>query len=135
MVAGDAVVGASVDAIAVGDAVLGAPVGDAVEGDAVLGAPVGDALVGDALVGATVGGALVGDAVQAAGVDRTTFASSAMFMSHETYTPAKGGSAAAEIESLRVAFGEAANKVGENEKRLTRREPRGGPLTVKIVNP
>ncbi len=38
-------------------------------------------------------------------------ASSSMFMSHETYTPARGGSAAAEIEALRSAFGASASKV------------------------
>ena len=38
-------------------------------------------------------------------------AESAMFMSHETYTPARGGSAAAEIEALRAAFGPNASKI------------------------
>ncbi len=54
---------------------------------------------------------LVDDACRAAGVSRDSFARSALFMSHETYTPAKGGSAAAEIASLRRAFGAAANQV------------------------
>ncbi len=34
-----------------------------------------------------------------------------MFVSHETYTPARGGSAAAEIHALRGVFGEQANQV------------------------
>ncbi len=34
-----------------------------------------------------------------------------MFVSHETYTPARGGSAAAEIHALRDTFGEQANQV------------------------
>jgi len=34
-----------------------------------------------------------------------------MFVSHETYTPARGGSAAAEIHALRDAFGEQAKRV------------------------
>jgi acyl transferase domain-containing protein/NAD(P)-dependent dehydrogenase (short-subunit alcohol dehydrogenase family)/phosphopantetheinyl transferase len=55
--------------------------------------------------------ALVADATEAAGIDRKALAEQSLFMSHETYTPAKGGSAAAEIESLRVAFGPAAKQV------------------------
>jgi malonyl CoA-acyl carrier protein transacylase len=34
-----------------------------------------------------------------------------MFMSHETYTPARGGSAAAEIHALRQTFGDKANQI------------------------
>ena len=33
------------------------------------------------------------------------------FVSHETYTPAKGGPAAAEIEGLREVFKDAANQI------------------------
>ena len=33
------------------------------------------------------------------------------FVSHETYTPAKGGSAAAEIDSLRQTFGDDARHI------------------------
>ena len=44
-------------------------------------------------------------------LDRQAIASKTVFMSHETYTPARGGSAAAEIEALRHAFGEAADQV------------------------
>ncbi len=45
------------------------------------------------------------------GVTREEIAASAMFMSHETYTPARGGSAAAEINALRHVFGAAADRV------------------------
>jgi malonyl CoA-acyl carrier protein transacylase len=55
--------------------------------------------------------AFISDAEAKHGLDRTTMASSTMFMSHETYTPARGGSAAAEIAALRSGFGEAANEV------------------------
>ncbi len=34
-----------------------------------------------------------------------------MFVSHETYTPARGGSAAAEVHALRHVFGEAAEHI------------------------
>ncbi|MHA2250886.1 MAG: SDR family NAD(P)-dependent oxidoreductase [Candidatus Kariarchaeaceae archaeon] len=37
--------------------------------------------------------------------------SSLMFMSHETYTPRRGGSASAEIKSLRDTFGSVANSI------------------------
>ncbi len=39
------------------------------------------------------------------GLDRTTFAAKTFFMSHETYTPARGGSASAEVKALKKAFG------------------------------
>ena len=42
---------------------------------------------------------------------RAQIAEQAVFVSHETFTPAKGGSAAAEIESLRRAFGPSADRV------------------------
>ncbi|HLE48337.1 MAG TPA: acyltransferase domain-containing protein, partial [Candidatus Thermoplasmatota archaeon] len=45
------------------------------------------------------------------GVPRSQLAPQMLFMSHETYTPARGGSAAAEIEALRKTFGPDANKV------------------------
>ena len=45
------------------------------------------------------------------GVDRSTIAEQAMFVSHETYTPARGGSAAAEINALRQVFGAGADRV------------------------
>ncbi len=49
--------------------------------------------------------------VEARGIDRMAMAASTMFVSHETYTPARGGSAAAEISALRSAFGSAADDV------------------------
>jgi acyl transferase domain-containing protein len=48
---------------------------------------------------------------EARGVQRTTLAESTVFVSHETYTPARGGSASAEISALRHVFGEAADRI------------------------
>ena len=77
--------------------------------------------------------ALVAAAVEKAGVSRETFAANAMFMSHETYTPAKGGSAAAEIQSLRRAFGPAASGlVVTNTKGFTG-HPMGAGIEDAIV--
>ncbi len=45
------------------------------------------------------------------GVRRDAIAREAMFVSHETYTPARGGSAAAEINALRRVFGPDADRV------------------------
>jgi 3-oxoacyl-(acyl-carrier-protein) synthase/NAD(P)-dependent dehydrogenase (short-subunit alcohol dehydrogenase family)/acyl carrier protein len=45
------------------------------------------------------------------GIDRQTIAHETVFMSHETYTPARGGSASAEIRALRKCFGTGANQV------------------------
>jgi acyl transferase domain-containing protein/NAD(P)-dependent dehydrogenase (short-subunit alcohol dehydrogenase family)/phosphopantetheinyl transferase/acyl carrier protein len=45
------------------------------------------------------------------GMSLQQMAPQTMFMSHETYTPARGGSAQAEIDSIRAAFGPAASKV------------------------
>ena len=45
------------------------------------------------------------------GVDRHAMAAETMFVSHETYTPARGGSAAAEIYALRSTFGPSADKI------------------------
>ena len=45
------------------------------------------------------------------GVDRREIAPRTMFVSHETYTPARGGSAAAEINALRRVFGPAASQI------------------------
>lgn len=46
-------------------------------------------------------------------LDTTTaqLAERTFFMSHETYTPARGGSSQSEVDALRQAFGDAANKV------------------------
>jgi malonyl CoA-acyl carrier protein transacylase len=48
---------------------------------------------------------LLGDVDAALGKPRAQWAPRAFFMSHETYTPARGGSAAAEVEALRHSFG------------------------------
>jgi 3-oxoacyl-(acyl-carrier-protein) synthase/acyl carrier protein/phosphopantetheinyl transferase/NAD(P)-dependent dehydrogenase (short-subunit alcohol dehydrogenase family)/3-hydroxymyristoyl/3-hydroxydecanoyl-(acyl carrier protein) dehydratase len=44
-------------------------------------------------------------------VTAESLAASTVFMSHETYTPARGGSAAAEIHALRATFGAGADSV------------------------
>ena len=44
-------------------------------------------------------------------LERSDIADRTVFISHETYTPARGGSAAAEISALRTAFGDNANEV------------------------
>ncbi len=44
-------------------------------------------------------------------IKRSEMAPATMFMSHETYTPARGGSAAAEMHALRQTFGEQAREV------------------------
>ncbi len=48
---------------------------------------------------------------EARGIDRTQIAPQTVFVSHETYTPARGGSAAAEINALRRVFGPAASSI------------------------
>ncbi len=45
------------------------------------------------------------------GIKREDIAANTVFVSHETYTPARGGSASAEIHALRDTFGSQANKV------------------------
>ncbi|MGI9100891.1 MAG: SDR family NAD(P)-dependent oxidoreductase [Terriglobales bacterium] len=55
--------------------------------------------------------ALVAQAEQRGGITRSRIAPRTMFMSHETYTPARGGSASAEIHALRRVFGHAADQV------------------------
>ncbi len=50
-------------------------------------------------------------AEQRFGLSRSQIAPRALFMSHETYTPARGGSASAEIHALRRAFGPQANQI------------------------
>ncbi|HBE88179.1 MAG TPA: beta-ketoacyl synthase, partial [Elusimicrobia bacterium] len=45
------------------------------------------------------------------GLNRAEMAPKTVFMSHETYTPARGGSASAEVKALRRAFGPAADQV------------------------
>jgi acyl transferase domain-containing protein/acyl carrier protein len=45
------------------------------------------------------------------GVHRDQIANELVFVSHETYTPARGGSAAAEIHALREVFGASADRI------------------------
>jgi acyl transferase domain-containing protein/phosphopantetheinyl transferase/acyl carrier protein len=61
-------------------------------------------------VAETVDG-LVEEAAGRIGRSRAQIAERCLFMSHETYTPARGGSASAEIAALRRAFGAAAGRV------------------------
>ncbi len=60
---------------------------------------------------ASVVESLVASAERRFGVDRTAMAPKTVFVSHETYTPARGGSAAAEIAALREVFGPVADRV------------------------
>ncbi|MHA1853690.1 MAG: SDR family NAD(P)-dependent oxidoreductase [Candidatus Heimdallarchaeaceae archaeon] len=45
------------------------------------------------------------------GISRDEIAEKGMFVSHETYTPARGGSAEAEVSALKTVFGNKANKI------------------------
>ena len=77
-------------------------------------------------------GSVMDDLVTAAerrfGVNRQAMASELVFMSHETFTPARGGSASAEVMALRHTFGASANDiVVANTKGFT-----GHPMGVGI---
>ncbi|MDJ0961124.1 MAG: SDR family NAD(P)-dependent oxidoreductase [Acidimicrobiia bacterium] len=54
---------------------------------------------------------LVATAERRWGVDRHQIAPNTVFVSHETYTPARGGSAQAEIDALRFVFGQSADRI------------------------
>jgi acyl transferase domain-containing protein/acyl carrier protein len=54
---------------------------------------------------------LVARAEQRSGISRRDIAPRTVFVSHETYTPARGGSASAEIFALRNVFGDAADQI------------------------
>ena len=54
---------------------------------------------------------LVADAERRHGLSRKAIADRCLFMSHETYTPARGGSASAEIAALRRTFGDDAGRI------------------------
>jgi acyl transferase domain-containing protein/NAD(P)-dependent dehydrogenase (short-subunit alcohol dehydrogenase family)/acyl carrier protein/phosphopantetheinyl transferase len=56
-------------------------------------------------------GRLLRDVAAKEGTTPEAMAPDTFFMSHETYTPARGGSAAAEISALRAAFGSGADQV------------------------
>jgi malonyl CoA-acyl carrier protein transacylase len=60
---------------------------------------------------ASVVESLVASAERRFGIDRRAIAAETVFVSHETYTPARGGSAAAEVTALRKVFGDAANRI------------------------
>jgi acyl transferase domain-containing protein len=63
---------------------------------------------------------LVSQAESRRGIQRRQFAPQMVFVSHETYTPARGGSASAEIHALRQVFdGDADRIVIANTKGLT----------------
>jgi acyl transferase domain-containing protein/acyl carrier protein len=63
---------------------------------------------------------LVAEAETQGGVPRREMARNMVFVSHETYTPARGGSASAEINALRRVFGDAADGIViANTKGLT----------------
>lgn len=62
------------------------------------------------------------------GLDRHAMAPSTVFFSHETYTPARGGSAQSEVKALKETFGDSTNKlVIANTKGFT-----GHPMAVGI---
>ncbi|MGB5220201.1 MAG: beta-ketoacyl synthase N-terminal-like domain-containing protein, partial [Polyangiales bacterium] len=54
---------------------------------------------------------LMADCEARHGIDRSEIAPHTVFVSHETYTPARGGSAQAEIRALRSVFGANADQV------------------------
>jgi malonyl CoA-acyl carrier protein transacylase len=60
-------------------------------------------------------------------------AAQTVFMSHETYTPARGGSASAEVHALRATFGPAANKVVVANTKGFTGHPQGAGVEDAIV--
>ncbi len=54
---------------------------------------------------------LVANAEARSGISRRQIAAHTVFVSHETYTPARGGSASAEIHALRRVFGDVADSI------------------------
>ena len=54
---------------------------------------------------------LVAQAEAGSGISRREIAPHTVFVSHETYTPARGGSASAEIHALRRIFGDVADRI------------------------
>jgi acyl transferase domain-containing protein/NAD(P)-dependent dehydrogenase (short-subunit alcohol dehydrogenase family)/acyl carrier protein len=54
---------------------------------------------------------LIGSAERRFGINRHHIAPETVFMSHETFTPARGGSASAEVAALRKVFGTAASEI------------------------
>src|ERR1035441_2653556 len=63
---------------------------------------------------------LVAEAETCSGVARNQIAPQMVFVSHETYTPARGGSASAEVHALRRVFGDSSDRIViANTKGLT----------------
>ncbi|HEY4934893.1 MAG TPA: SDR family oxidoreductase [Terriglobales bacterium] len=63
---------------------------------------------------------LISQAEANSGIQRHQIAAHTVFVSHETYTPARGGSASAEINALRRVFGDSADQIViANTKGLT----------------
>ena len=54
---------------------------------------------------------LLANAEAQSGISRREIAPHTVFVSHETYTPARGGSASAEIHALRRVFGDVADRI------------------------
>jgi acyl transferase domain-containing protein/NAD(P)-dependent dehydrogenase (short-subunit alcohol dehydrogenase family) len=54
---------------------------------------------------------LIAQAETRCGISRRQIAPQTVFVSHETYTPARGGSASAEIHALRHVFGDVADRI------------------------
>jgi acyl transferase domain-containing protein/acyl carrier protein/NAD(P)-dependent dehydrogenase (short-subunit alcohol dehydrogenase family) len=54
---------------------------------------------------------VVAQAEKRCGIERHQIAPRTVFVSHETYTPARGGSASAEIHALRHVFGDSADQI------------------------
>ena len=72
--------------------------------------------------------AFISEIEQTWGLDRHVIAPQTVFFSHETYTPARGGSAQSEVKALRQTFGSSADKlVIANTKGFT-----GHPMGVGI---
>ena len=70
----------------------------------------------------------IGDMEQRWGLDRHEFAADTAFFSHETFTPARGGSAQSEVKALRDTFGQSTDSlVISNTKGFT-----GHPMAVGI---
>ncbi|MEK6974835.1 MAG: SDR family NAD(P)-dependent oxidoreductase [Candidatus Thermoplasmatota archaeon] len=67
------------------------------------------------------------------GITAAGIAAQTVFMSHETYTPARGGSASAEVFALRATFGADANKVVVANTKGFTGHPQGAGIEDAIV--
>ncbi|MCA1812129.1 MAG: acyltransferase domain-containing protein, partial [Halobacteriales archaeon] len=77
--------------------------------------------------------AMLASAAARYGVHPTAIATKTVFMSHETYTPARGGSASAEVHALRATFGEHANQVVVANTKGFTGHPQGAGVEDAIV--